>query len=396
MSQQTQLREWVAQTPSQLQIDEDAGVIRGVRIIGLESANGRTYTREAIRGALRLYEGCPVNIDHPARPGDQTQIHQRLAWLENVRQEPDGGARGDLHYLKSHPTSAIVVEVAKRRPQLMGLSHNAAGQTRREGGREIVEAIDRVDSVDLVADPATVSGLHESRRPAVKKSVKQLIEELKAKRPGYAKGLREQVESGLMTPDQEQEDPGAYGPGDDAAYDEPADHEAALKQGFRGAIMACLDDDGMDLKAKLKKIAEILKTEEKLLGNGEEPEESPTEESRKGRRGKGNLTEQLQLQIQVRDLCADEGVRPDRVLRKALDACTSLQEARELVAAAKQTQAPAVPAPGGQQPRSAPLWTEPAPVGNGPAPVQESRTVMASAETEEQRQRRLAALRGIR
>jgi hypothetical protein len=69
---------------------------------------------------------------------------------------------GDLHYLKSHPSASLLVEVAQRNPNRLGLSHHAEGTVRMDGGTTIVETVERVHSVDLVQTPATNAGLFES------------------------------------------------------------------------------------------------------------------------------------------------------------------------------------------------------------------------------------------
>src|SRR5262249_54350915 len=46
-----------------------------------------------------------------------------------------------------------------------GLSHNAVGNSSRRNGTIVIEEIEQVLSVDLVADAATNASLHESRRP---------------------------------------------------------------------------------------------------------------------------------------------------------------------------------------------------------------------------------------
>lgn len=56
---------------SSVRVDRDSGVIRGVKLIGFESKNGRTYPPSVLKGAVHLYEGAKVNIDHPERdPGE--------------------------------------------------------------------------------------------------------------------------------------------------------------------------------------------------------------------------------------------------------------------------------------------------------------------------------------
>jgi hypothetical protein len=45
------------------------------------------------------------------------------------------------------------------------MSHNVLARTSRSGDDTVVEAITKVQSIDLVADPATTSGLYESQEP---------------------------------------------------------------------------------------------------------------------------------------------------------------------------------------------------------------------------------------
>lgn len=144
-----------------LSVDAKAGVVRGVRILGPESANGRRYSEAAIRGAARLYEGLHVNLGHHTQGGERP-VTTRIGWLEAVRFS-DGGLRGDLHLLTSHPHATVVLEAAERRPDLFGLSHDAEGRARRKDGTLLVEEITAVRSVDVVCDPATTRSLFESR-----------------------------------------------------------------------------------------------------------------------------------------------------------------------------------------------------------------------------------------
>ncbi|MEI8372438.1 MAG: hypothetical protein WCJ35_06335 [Planctomycetota bacterium] len=51
---------------------------------------------------------------------------------------------------------------AENAPWKLGFSHDTRGGSRNENGRAIVELIDKVLSVDLVANPATTEGLFES------------------------------------------------------------------------------------------------------------------------------------------------------------------------------------------------------------------------------------------
>ncbi len=49
------LQEFVDSRGVSMQVDAQAGVIRGVKILGLTSRNGRTYLPEALSGAAALY-----------------------------------------------------------------------------------------------------------------------------------------------------------------------------------------------------------------------------------------------------------------------------------------------------------------------------------------------------
>jgi len=146
-----------------MRVDREKGVIRGVRILGPSSLNGRKYAPQAIERARSLYEDRPVNIDHPG--GDthsaQRRVSDRFGWLKAIEFR-EGGLRGELHYLKSHPQAEAVIEAAERNPALFGLSHNADGRLSRKGSEYLVEEIVGVRSVDLVADPATTKSLFES------------------------------------------------------------------------------------------------------------------------------------------------------------------------------------------------------------------------------------------
>jgi hypothetical protein len=149
--------------PTEGRVDRAAGVIRHVKILGRESSNGRTYSQKAMQDAARLYEGVRVLVNHPKRhePNVERPIADHFGTLQDVKVQGDG-VYGDLHYIRSHPLAEQVCEMAERQPEKIGLSHNAEGESIREYGREVVESVTRVRSVDLVLNPATNRGLFES------------------------------------------------------------------------------------------------------------------------------------------------------------------------------------------------------------------------------------------
>jgi len=48
-------------------IDEEQGILYGVKLLGEHSKNGRRYLPEAMRAAVPLYEGSKSFADHPER-----------------------------------------------------------------------------------------------------------------------------------------------------------------------------------------------------------------------------------------------------------------------------------------------------------------------------------------
>ncbi|MGD0899220.1 MAG: hypothetical protein ABR915_15395 [Thermoguttaceae bacterium] len=142
--------------------DRTAGVIRGVKILGLESRNGRTYLPEALAQAASLYENAKVNVNHPKpSPGAPRDYQDRIGVIRNVTPQGDG-LFADFHFNPKHGLAEQLLWDAEHAPENVGFSHNVEARTARRGDRVVVEAITRVQSVDLVADPATTRGLFES------------------------------------------------------------------------------------------------------------------------------------------------------------------------------------------------------------------------------------------
>jgi hypothetical protein len=141
-----------------------AGLLRGVTVLGLSSRNRRRYTPEAVASALALYQGALVNLDHPDRPDTPRSVRDRFGRLVNVRFE-GGRVKADLRYNPEHPFAATLEWFAENDPGAIGLSHNAVGEGKVEGGTFVVRKIVELRSVDLVAEPATTRGLFEATRP---------------------------------------------------------------------------------------------------------------------------------------------------------------------------------------------------------------------------------------
>ncbi len=144
------------------QIDETAGVIRGVKLIGNVSRNGRDYPDSVIRDGIEHYAGADVYLDHPKNPGDSRSVTEKIGWIENPTSVTGKGGFGDFHFNPAHPATEQLLWFAKNKPSKIGFSHNASLRMGQKlNGRDQIAAIIGVRSVDLVADAATTASLFE-------------------------------------------------------------------------------------------------------------------------------------------------------------------------------------------------------------------------------------------
>ncbi len=148
----------------QRKIDKENGVVSGVKILGVKSRNNRVYPLETLRDAAPLYENAKVNVNHPdGAPNESRKYQDRVGSIKNVTLQ-ENGLYGDFHFNPKHPLAEQMLWDAEKAPENFGFSHNVEAVVRLENGAQVVDKIVRVRSVDLVADPATTSGLFESER----------------------------------------------------------------------------------------------------------------------------------------------------------------------------------------------------------------------------------------
>lgn len=176
-----------------LRVDRQAGVLRGVKILGLESRNGRSYRPEALAQAATLYEGAKVNVNHPkGGPYAPRDYQDRIGVIRNVAARADG-LYGDFHFNPKHALAEQLLWDAEHAPENVGFSHYVEARTARSDDRVTVEEIVRVQSVDLVADPATTRGLFEGQlagsAPAGSGPPGWTVEELRLHRPDLVNAL---------------------------------------------------------------------------------------------------------------------------------------------------------------------------------------------------------------
>lgn len=299
------LTERVANPLAGARVDREAGVIRNVLVCGFESVNGRDYPASMFRRDFAKYEGRPVNFDH-ARDGT---VSRRGGWLQDVKPGADGRPRGDLHLLKTHPNYGPVMEAAERNPALFGLSHVAMCRTSTKGGREVVEAIERIESIDIVADPATTKGFFESTgRRAVPFSRKQLVEWL-AKHPTATtktclavKRLNEMDGMGMDAPAMDSP------PADDANPD------GAVMAAFKTAISDVVGKalaGGLDPKEALRKIKKLLASHGELNDDGTTDTDGDPETSEDDEYAKAPESRERPKWSDVIQECKDAGLECD-------------------------------------------------------------------------------------
>ena len=299
-------------------IDREKGLIRGVRVLGLKSRNGRRYLREAVKAARPLYEGARVYLDHSAA-GERT-VRDRWGKLVNVREAEDGGLIADLAYVTSHPNTAAILEAAEKF-QDIGLSHDTLGQSEFKDGERVVTEITKVNSVDLVENPATTDSLWEQEMTKTTKKRRVLsvmrenregvpaadtfLKNLAAFSEAYASDMEEMAMDDVEV-EMEMQDEEPVLEGDEAV-------KAALKQ----AILAVLNGPD-DSAATMKKIKMLMDAGDKVAASASNStEENPAmEESTKNEVLQS--IESLREDIDKR-LATIEKDRQEQVLAKMLE-----------------------------------------------------------------------------
>src|SRR5262245_53627832 len=274
-------------------VDRSRCLIEGVKVLGLSSGNGNDYTVAVLEKALPLYESRKVNLDHPLRraKGEDRKVSERWGKLQNARVAADG-LYGDLLYNPHHPMTETLLWWAENMPDCIGLSQYGWGTGRKKpDGRWQVESIDSVTSVDLVADPATTKSLFEAQEP-------------------------------------DMPEPAAAEPPMEAP-----DHQQQMADAFANAVMAVVKDTSMDLQAKMKKIKDILKAQEKLMAKADADEtDSSDEEAMTESLGpEQEELAQLRKEKQVRALCESMGYAPDALILEALCSLQSEDRRREMI-----------------------------------------------------------------
>ena len=314
--------ELVEEVYSSPTVDREAGVIKGVKLLGRNSRNGREYTDRALAESAVLAEGARVYIDHD-RSGSERKNSDFFAQVKDVRTSEDGNY-GDLHFLKSHPKAEPIIERTERMPGTFGLSPHQFGPTRRAGRKQIVESVSRMKSIDIVETPATTNSIFESQEPNTM-TLRPFVESI-PHGTTYRDTLLALIEQDGM---------------EEVAVDAPTDSEATpedqVKAAFRAMVIAAFDDDNLDTTATIERIKEILKSQEKLQAKPTPEPDDSAEEQDAGDENESETVEslreenaRLKAENSCRELLESAGVSSSVVRLKALQALTDT-ERNELV-----------------------------------------------------------------
>ncbi len=143
--------------------ENGARIVRNVVMLGPESSHGYGYKQEAMAGAVKkgLYEGCRIFINHAKEGRDLMQ----LAGVFRETRHEDGKVKGNAHLLDDAYGKKFW-DIAKTMPQAAGCSHVADGRlVKGPDGKQCVEEITKVYSVDLVVQGATTQNVFEGEMP---------------------------------------------------------------------------------------------------------------------------------------------------------------------------------------------------------------------------------------
>ena len=192
-SKEEMISEFVSNKNARLSVENDGGLIHGIKIIGLESKNGRSYPTKVLESAIEKYENVRVNVDHSQDPKKPRSYTDRMGIIKHVMLKEDG-LYGDFYYNPQHPMAKQLEWDAINAPQNVGFSHVIQGKVKKQNGKVVIEEIRKVQSVDLVADPATTQGLFESEVPTQEEGTNMddvTLDKLKTERPDLVTAISE-------------------------------------------------------------------------------------------------------------------------------------------------------------------------------------------------------------
>jgi hypothetical protein len=161
------------------------------------SGNRRHYPAKMLEASVPLFEGVKAYADHPSREEVRSRpersIRDVVGWFEGVRWDAaEQGIRGTFRVLESADWLRTALKSAwdQGKKDLLGFSINAmgtVGKARHADGSDLIEAIERVVSTDVVTTPGAggrLLGVLESERSSEnemnEEQIKALLEAMLA------------------------------------------------------------------------------------------------------------------------------------------------------------------------------------------------------------------------
>lgn len=159
MGQAERLTERIGDWREDSRVERESRLVQNVALAGRHSRNGYSYSEQALREAVALYEGRPVFLDHAASGAPPLERSARDLVGSIVRARYEGERiRGDIEVLDTE-SGRTFLALAEGKAAAVGMSHVVLAV--RGDDKRTVERIEEVISVDAVVFPATTVTLRE-------------------------------------------------------------------------------------------------------------------------------------------------------------------------------------------------------------------------------------------
>ena len=182
-----------------LTVDTDTNRARVILLKSGWSKNKRFYSPDVLGEAVSLFEGAKCYLDHEDVKGISNRSVRELAgFYENVA-FINNRLEGDLQFLDTEAGKiglALAQESIKHNKPLAGLSLKGLGKLRKTEEGYIVEELQKVNSVDIVSEPAAGGEFIKLYESIMEDDeMKDLtIEKLKTERPDLVQEIVDEVE----------------------------------------------------------------------------------------------------------------------------------------------------------------------------------------------------------
>lgn len=182
-----------------LTVDTDTKRARVVLLKSGWSKNKRFYSPDVLSEAVSLFEGAKCYLDHEDVKGISNRSVRELAgFYENVA-FINNRLEADLQFLDTEAGKiglALAQESIKHNKPLAGLSLKGLGKLRKTEEGYIVEELQKVNSVDIVSEPAAGGEFIKLYESIMEDDeMKDLtIEKLKTERPDLVQEIVDEVE----------------------------------------------------------------------------------------------------------------------------------------------------------------------------------------------------------